>query len=149
MDGSALRESAAPRHYRPDIPSDDAAHATALAQALIGQSLDQVCVGAGDAQLRFTDSTVALSSPIRVSTSAAAPVPPYTLDAIAMLLPLLNGDVTAVAIDASGELSLELNGATLSCGSDPSYEAWAYDGRHGEKVVCTPGGDLAIWNAAR
>ncbi|WP_425433026.1 DUF6188 family protein [Geodermatophilus tzadiensis] len=31
----------------------------------------------------------------------------------------------------------------------PGYESWSYDGRDGEKVVCRPGGDLAIWSAAR
>lgn len=131
------------------MSTDDAAQATALAQDLLGQSLDQLCVGAGAAQLRFTDSTVSLWSTIRVSTGADALVRPYTLDGVALLLPLMNGEVTAVGIDSRGGLSFTLGGATVRCGSDPGYEAWSYDGRQGEKVVCTPGGDLAIWHADR
>jgi hypothetical protein len=131
------------------MPTNDAAHASALAQRLLGQSFDQLCVGAGDVQLRFTHSTVSLWATIGVSTGGDALVQPYTLDGVALLLPLLNDEVTAVDIDPSGRLSLTLGGATVWCGSDPDYEAWTYDGRHGEKVVCTPGGDLAIWNADR
>ena len=108
---------------------------------------DQLCVGAGDVQLRFTHSTVSLWSTIGVSTRNDALVRPYTFDGVALLLPLLNGEVTAVDIDASGGLSFALSGARIRCGSDPEYEAWSYDGRHGGKVVCMPGGDLAIWNA--
>ncbi|MGY5885822.1 DUF6188 family protein [Modestobacter lacusdianchii] len=131
------------------MPTDDAAHATALAQELLGQSLDQLCVGAADAQLRFTHSTVSLWSTIGVSTGDDALVRPYTPDGVALLLPLLGGEVSAVDIDSRGRLSFTLGGATVSCGRDPDYEAWSYDGRQGEKVVCTPGGDLAIWNADR
>ncbi len=128
---------------------DDAAHATALAQELLGQSFDQLCVGAGDVQLRFTHSTVSLWSTIAVSTGDDARVRPCTLDAVALLLPLLTDEVTALEIDPSGKLSLTLGGATIRCGSDPDHEAWSYDGRRGEKVVCAPGGDLAIWNGDR
>ena len=127
---------------------NDAAHATALTQELLGQSLDQLCVGVGDAQLRFTYSTISLWSTMRVSTRIDSLVQPHTLDGVAVLLPLLNGEVTAVDIDSRGGLSFTLGGATVWCRSDPDYEAWSYDGRKGEKVVCTPGGDLAIWNAA-
>lgn len=130
------------------MPTDDAAHATALTQELLGQSFDQLCVGVGDAQLRFTHSTISLWSTIQVSTGVASLVRPYTLDGVAVLLPLLNGEVTSVDIDSRGRLSFTLGGATVWLESDPDYEAWSYDGRQGEKVVCTPGGDLAIWNAA-
>ncbi len=135
----------APPTPPPVLPSDHAADATALTPTLVGQSLDQLCVGPGDAQLRFSDSNVSLWSPIRVSTASDALVQSYTLDAVALLLPLLTNDVAAVAISPSGELSLTLGGTTLWCRSAPQYEAWSYKGPRGEKVVCTPGGDLAIW----
>ena len=131
------------------MPTDDSAHAAALTQELLGQSLDQLCVGVGDAQLRFTHSTISLWSTMRVSTGVDALVRPYALDGVAAFLPLLNGEVTAVDIDSRGGLSFTLGGATVWCGSDPDYEAWSYDGPQGEKVICTPGGDLAIWNADR
>ena len=131
------------------MPTDDAVHATALAQELLGQSLNQLCVGVGDVQLRFTHSTISLWSTIGVSASNEALVQPYTLDGVALLLPLLNGEVTAADIEPSGRLLFTLGGATVRCESDPDYEAWSYDGRHGEKVVCTPGGTLAIWSTDR
>lgn len=131
------------------MPTDDAAYATALARGLLGQSFDHLCIGARDVQLRFTHSTVSLWSTIGVSTGDDALVQPYTLDGVSLLLPLLNDEVTAVDIDARGRLSFTLGGATVWCGSDPDYEAWSYDGRHGEKVICTPGGDLATWKADR
>jgi hypothetical protein len=129
--------------------TDDVAHATALAQELLGQSLDQLCLGIGDAQLRFTHSTVSLWSTIGVSIGDVGLVRPYSLDGVTLLLPLLSAEVTAVDIDPSGRLSFALGGATVWCASDPDYEAWSYDGRQGEKVVCTPGGELAIWTAER
>ena len=89
-----------------------------------------------------------LWSTIGVSTGGDAIVQPCTLDGVALLLPHLNG-VTTADIDQSGRLSFTLGGATVSCGSDPDHEAWFYDGRHGKKVVCMPGGDLAIWRAGR
>ena len=144
-----LKDSPCRRRYGATMPRDEAAHARVLAQELLGQSLDQLCVGAGDAQLRFTHSTVSLWSTIGVSTGDGALVRPYTFHGVALLLPLLNGEVTGVDIDPSGRLSVTLGDATVWCGSDPDYEAWSYDGRQGEKVVCTPGGELAIWNADR
>jgi hypothetical protein len=131
------------------MPTDGAAHATALAQELIRQSLDQLCVGVGDVQLRFTHSTISLWSSIRVSTRDDALIQPYTLDGIALLLPLLNKEVTAADIDTSGELSFKLGGAIIWCCSDPDYEAWSYDVRRGDKVVCMPSGSLTIWSANR
>ncbi len=131
------------------MPSDHAADAAALAQALVGQSLDQLCVGPGDTQLRFSHADVSLWSPIRVSTAADSVVQPYTLDGVALLLPLLSSEVVAVAISPNGELSLTLDGTTLRCGSDPHYEAWSYNGPRGEKIVCVPGEELAIWTADR
>ncbi len=59
-------------------------------------------MGPGDTQLRFSDSVVSLWSPIRVSTAADALIEPYTLDAVALLLPLLGTDVTAIGVSASG-----------------------------------------------
>jgi hypothetical protein len=120
-----------------------------LAQALVGQSLTQLCVSVADVQLRFTDSNVTLWSPMRVSTASHAVVHPYTVDGLALLLPLLNGDVTAAGTSESGELSLTIGDTTVRCGSHPHYEAWSYNGPRDETVVCTPGGDLAIWNAHR
>jgi hypothetical protein len=106
-------------------------------------------LGVGDAQLRFAHSTVSLWSTIGVSPGGTALVRPYALDGVALLLPPLSDEVTALDISPGGRLPLTLGGATVWSGSDPDYEAWSYDGRQGEKVVCTPGGELAIWTADR
>ena len=97
----------------------------------------------------FSHATVSLWSTIGVSTGDDAVVEPYNLSGVALLLPLLNGEVTAAHIDPSGKLTITLGGVTIWCGSDPDYESWSCDGRDGKKVACTPGGDLAIWSAAR
>ena len=130
------------------MASADAARATTLIQVLVGRSLDQVCVGVADAQLGFTGATVSLWSLIRVPPgSETAAVRPHTLDGLTLLVPLLDGSVAAAGVSDSGELTLTIGGTTVSCGSDPDYEAWSFSGPDGETVVCTPGGSLTIWSA--
>ncbi len=132
--------------------SQDAAQATSLAQILVGQQLTQLCAGIADAQLHFSavDASINLWSPIRAATAATdLAVDPYGLDGVAVLLPLLNSDVVAVQVADSGELSLTIGETTVSCASDPGYEAWSLTGRQGTMVVCVPGGRLEIWGAPR
>jgi hypothetical protein len=55
--------------------------------------------------------------------------------------------VDAVAT-ANGVLRLAFaSGSTITVPPDPRYEAWSVVGRAGSLVVCTPGGELAIWDA--
>ncbi len=132
------------------VTTDHARWATALAQPLIGQSLVQLCLGAGDAQLHFTgDFTVNFEGPIEVAAVPDAPVVPYVLDGVALFLPLLNSDVTHVGVSDDGALSLAVGGTTLRCGADPDFEAWNYDGPGGRRVVSMPGGRLAVWDAVQ
>jgi hypothetical protein len=78
--------------------TEDARWATALAQPLVGQWLTQLCLGAGDAQLRFADDfTVTFEGSIGAAPAVSDPVVPYALEGVALLLPLLNGEVTHVA----------------------------------------------------
>lgn len=64
-------------------------------------------------------------------------------------LDLLNEQViTAATADADGTLSLTVaNGATLQVVPSEDFEAWTLAGPHGHKIVCLPGGELAIWEA--
>jgi Family of unknown function (DUF6188) len=131
-------------------PSSEAALvATALAQPLVGQSLVQLRLGAGDAQLHFTGHfTITFESPLVVVGPAPdGPVVPYALDGVALLLPLLNADVELVGVSDDGALSVTVGGTTLRCGMDPDFEAWNYTGPGGRLVVSVPGGRLAIWDA--
>lgn len=38
-------------------------------------------------------------------------------------------------------------GARLTVGPDPNYESWGVTGVRWLRVVCMPGGDLAVWSA--
>lgn len=45
-----------------------------------------------------------------------------------------------------GTLKLEFsNGDKLSIVAHPKYEAWGIAGDRGLRIVCLPGGDLAVW----
>lgn len=48
--------------------------------------------------------------------------------------------------EAVGSLVLHFDGGTLlTVEPDQEYEAWTSTGPSGEKLVCLPGGGLAIW----
>ncbi len=130
------------------MPSNDHNDATRLLQALVGQSLEQICVGVGDVQLRFSGDgfSVALGSGVR-TTADRAVVAPYTLEGLALLVPLLNGEVTGAHIDDRGGLSLIVRRTTLHCPENPEFEAWNLSGPSGALVVSMPGADLAVWSA--
>ena len=52
------------------------------------------------------------------------------------------------AADRHGMLSVGFNtGWRLRVPPDEQFEAWTFTGASGEKVVCMPGGELAIWRA--
>ena len=130
------------------MTAEDVRSATAQLQPLVGQSLSQLCLGVGDAQLRFSDgATVSVENAITVAGGEGQPVVPYALHGVAVLLPLLNGEVDDVGVEADGALSLTLAGTALRCGPDPDFESWQVSGRGVGLVVCLPGGDLAIWQA--
>ena len=130
------------------MASEDALRATELAKLLVGQSFVQVCVGAGDAQLNFTGGFgITLESPIAVGPGGESVAAPYTLEGLALLLPLLNGDVTDVEISEGGHLSLTVGATALRCRSGSGFEAWNYRGPSGELVCQLPSGGLAIWPA--
>ncbi|MEV0335858.1 DUF6188 family protein [Nocardia sp. NPDC050717] len=55
--------------------------------------------------------------------------------------------VRADASEVDG-LSIELSsGAVLNVPVDEHYEAWGIVGLNGYRVICLPGGELAIWSA--
>lgn len=130
------------------MPSTDHNDATQVLQTLIGQSLEQICVGVGDVQLRFSGDEVfvGLGSGVRTAPHRTV-VAPNSLEGLALLVPLLNGDVAAVHIDDRGGLSLVVGGTTLHCPESPEFEAWSLSGPSGVLVVSMPGGDLAVWSA--
>lgn len=52
----------------------------------------------------------------------------------------------AAAEDEIGSLVLDLmNGSRLEVAPSESYEAWAFTGDHGLRVVAQPGGGISTW----
>lgn len=63
---------------------------------------------------------------------------------------LLDQTVTTAIAEDSGALSIKFfDGNLLWIEPDESYEAWNVTGPHGMRVVCMPGGHLAVWNGER
>lgn len=61
---------------------------------------------------------------------------------------LLNQTLTSAVAEKSGVLIIAFaNGSRLRVEPDESYEAWTISGPRGVKVVCMPGGELAVWSA--
>lgn len=55
--------------------------------------------------------------------------------------------VKSAATDESGGLLVSFaDGTHVHVGSDEEYESWALAGPGGMKVVCMPGGELAVWS---
>ena len=59
--------------------------------------------------------------------------------------PLLGKVITSVSVSPEGDLDIEFDDARLSVSAGYDYEAWQLSGPNGEKVICMPGGELAIW----
>ena len=56
--------------------------------------------------------------------------------------------VAAATADDGGELRVDLDGGMrLVVEPDRDYEAWTFAGADGTKIVCRPGGGLAVWSA--
>lgn len=123
--------------------TSDAARASRLLQWLVGKALSQLCVGAGDVQLRFDDGqSVQLEGWVTVGDTV--PVEPCALGGLARLVPLLNAELTAVSVDETGALTLTIGATNIRCEADERYEAWNYNGPEGVLVVASPGGEFSI-----
>ena len=76
-------------------------------------------------------------------------VEPEDHSTVAIVLSLFNLDVSSAQCFGSGALSIGFtSGELLAVEPDPNFEAWTLHGPHGFLVVATPGGGLAIWDAA-
>jgi hypothetical protein len=75
-----------PRALPFPVTSTEVEEARRLLRPLIGLSLPQICVGAGDVQLRFEgDFTVSLWTEVRRTDGAGTPAEPYTLEGLSLL----------------------------------------------------------------
>ncbi|WP_408056209.1 DUF6188 family protein [Streptomyces ureilyticus] len=74
---------------------------------------------------------------------------PCTPDLVAPQLVRLASDVISQAeVGNSGELTWEFeSGVKLTVRPDEDYEAWGLVGPKRRRVICTPGGEVAVWSA--
>lgn len=58
----------------------------------------------------------------------------------------LTGTVAHSFVDNDGNMKTELDsGCTIEFHPDEDYESWSVTGPNGYRVVCMPGGKLAVW----
>lgn len=75
--------------------------------------------------------------------------PGADLDVNSPRLASLTGQaITSSVAEDSGALRVDFaHGARLRVEPDSGFEAWTVAGPNGMKVVCLPGGELAVWSA--
>jgi hypothetical protein len=93
---------------------------------------------------------------LRVETEAVIQAPagnnvsfdPESPDIVAADLVRLVRDVITVAeTGGAGDLVIEFNsGMKLSVRPNDSYEAWGLVGPEGRRIICMPGGEIAVWS---
>lgn len=95
------------------------------------------------------DDQIRVESPFRVTSGdTTVDVDPEQFDGQGNLaLPLL-GAVSAADASDDGTLVLVVGSARLEVPPDDDYEAWSLIRADGSRVVCMPGGELAVWSAA-
>ncbi|MGW3279436.1 DUF6188 family protein [Nocardia rhamnosiphila] len=62
----------------------------------------------------------------------------------------LTGVLREVSATGNGTLQLKFeSGSSIWVFADSNYEAWSVVGAEGFRMVCMPGGELAVWSAAK
>ncbi|MGI5194731.1 DUF6188 family protein [Streptomyces sp. CA-288835] len=117
---------------------------------LRGEAVIRVCFDAaltiltsGDCELRVEGEAV-----LHVPGGDRVAFDPCTPDIVAPYLVRLARDVISQAeVGNSGELGLEFeSGVKLTVQPDDDYEAWGLVGPRRRRVICTPGGEIAVWS---
>jgi Family of unknown function (DUF6188) len=68
---------------------------------------------------------------------------------MAPALELLQQEPTSLEAYKDGRLRVHFaGGGRLAVEADPDYEVWTLTGPGGLRLVCLPGGDLAVWTPA-
>lgn len=120
-----------------------------LIRELIGKTIEQIrsdfalklyttdgweVLLAGDTSL-----TEARRPPVELDTEVAQDEP------IDEVKPLLGQQITAAEVTPEGQLVLEFGGTRVVTRVGEDHEAWQIAGPDGERIICMPGGELAIW----
>ena len=120
--------------------------------AIVGSSVTRVCFDY--ALTIFTSSDYELrietKSTIKVADKGPTSFEPEDPAAVASkLLSLVGMEVSEAMAIETGLLMLRFDmNAELLAEPHVEYEAWSLSGPGGERVVCMPGGELAIWKRA-
>ena len=116
---------------------------------LVGQSVERLCIDfavtlmlGGGFELRIEQPFVIQGA----DGSEVLVVPEGDPDRLAPVLGLARSQVRAAVAFKDGHLEVSFSdGSHLGVPADEGFEAWELVGRDGLRVVCLPGGELAVW----
>jgi hypothetical protein len=116
---------------------------------LPGRQLIQFCVGNG-LRLDLSDRPhyeITIETPLHVGDPAPSdPIEPTSVAMLAAVQSLLMTTLASVDV-AEGVLTLRFDqGPLITVKPDDSFEAWQLRSDAGLLIVCSPGGELAVWS---
>jgi hypothetical protein len=116
----------------------------------VGERISR-CLVDGAFHLQFLDRkdpiTVSIESPFTLTQAGVSKLmsPQEPLE-LGPALGLLNGTVVTALAHKTGHLCVEMDaGRILTVSPDDQYEAWSIVSDNNLKIVCTPGGTIALW----
>jgi uncharacterized protein DUF6188 len=125
--------------------------ANKLLQVLVGKRVTQLTVDFGFTVLFWSpgyNAQIRIGQPFTFAShdGKTSRVEPGNVDTVCPALKIFDKDATSAAVE-NGALRIELDGgALLLVFPHPKYEAWELAASDGTKIVCTPGGELAVWS---
>ncbi|MEM7284776.1 MAG: DUF6188 family protein [Actinomycetota bacterium] len=112
-------------------------------------TVDQIILGHAVSFVRVGDGggVVTIEGDFTVEVDGEThPVSPESIvGSGAILLGLLHQVVHAATVGDDGTLTLTIGSATVTVPPSADFEAWTYAAEDGRRVVCMPGGELAVW----
>ncbi|GAA1184257.1 hypothetical protein F4556_007579 [Kitasatospora gansuensis] len=115
-----------------------------------GRTLTRVCFDYALTLLVDPDTRIRLQANVELKDAdgTSAAFQPGDTDVPAdSLVRLLHKDISKAWSSDGGVLTIQFAcGATLTATPDPNYEAWEILAEDGFRVICMPGGKLAIWD---
>lgn len=88
--------------------------------------------------------TISIECPVTI-TESGEPLEVQSTPVLEMLRGLLMSEIVSVE-QSRGVLTISFGGgAQIVVPPDELYEAWQVNADNGSLVVCTPGGELAVW----
>jgi hypothetical protein len=119
---------------------------SSLLEPLAGRSLIQFCVGAG-VRLDLDGPPyyeITIECPLTITAMSIEGAEPTTPAVLAALRELLMTTALSVT-QQDGHLTITFDQASITVPPNDNFEAWQIRSDDGLLIVCTPGGDLAVW----